>query len=99
MIDLVKKVLYTGLGAAALTKEKIEELASELVAKGAVSETEGRRLADELLEKSQGVKKDLQTQIDTAVQKALAGVPLSSLPAFAALENRVKALEEKCKGA
>ena len=99
MIDLIRKVMYTGLGAAALTKDKIEELAAELVKKGTVSEMEGRRLAEEMFEKTQTAKKDLQLQIDTAVAKALAALPLSSVPAFAALEKRLAALEEMNRGA
>lgn len=98
MTDLIKKLMYAGLGAAALTKEKAEELAADLVKKGAVTEAEARRFADEMIEKSHSVKKDIQDQIDAGVQKALAGIPLSSIPAFKALEERVKILEEKMKG-
>ena len=44
MFDLIKKTMLTGVGLAAMTKDKVEELAKELSKKGKLSEKEGKDL-------------------------------------------------------
>ncbi|MBW2035295.1 MAG: hypothetical protein JRI94_17255 [Deltaproteobacteria bacterium] len=48
MNDLIRKVVLTGIGLAALTKEKIEEVVKEVVEKGKLSEKEGKEFIDSL---------------------------------------------------
>jgi polyhydroxyalkanoate synthesis regulator phasin len=62
MFDIIKKTMLTGVGLAAMTKDKVEELAKELAEKGKLSEKEGRDLVDELLKKSEQARKDLETK-------------------------------------
>ena len=51
MLELMKKVVLTGLGAAAMTKEKVQEIAKELAEQATMSEKEGQefRACDMLL--------------------------------------------------
>ena len=64
MIELVKKALLTGVGVAALSKEKIEDLAKDIVEKGKMTEQEGKKLVEQLLSSSEDARQDLQKQID-----------------------------------
>ena len=64
MIELVKKTLLTGVGVAALTKEKIEEIAKDFVEKGKMTEQEGRTLVDDLVLRSEESRVELQKQIE-----------------------------------
>ncbi len=68
MIDLVKKTLLTGVGVAALTKEKIEEVAKEFVEKGKITEQEGRALVDDLMNRSEEARLEFQNQVEEKVQ-------------------------------
>lgn len=49
MRELIKKSILLGLGAASLTKEKIDKLAAELVKRKAITTKEGKWLAKEVL--------------------------------------------------
>jgi polyhydroxyalkanoate synthesis regulator phasin len=59
MIDLIKKTLLAGVGLAAMTKDKVEELAEELTEEGELSEKEAKELLNDLLKRSKRAKKDL----------------------------------------
>ncbi len=52
MKELLKNVVYTGIGAAFLTKEKIEEFKDDLVNQGKIGQDEGKRFVDELVQKT-----------------------------------------------
>ena len=68
MFELIKKTMLAGVGLAAVTKDKVEELARELTEKGEMSEKEGRELIDELLKKSEQARKDLETKVEDTVR-------------------------------
>ncbi len=72
MLDLVHKILYTGIGLAALTEEKAKEIVAELEQKGEVSSEQGKKLAQELIEKAKRQSKELRETISEEVNK-LAG--------------------------
>ena len=59
MIDIIKKTLLAGVGLAAMTKDKVEELADELTEEGELSEKEAKELLDDLLKRSKRAKKDI----------------------------------------
>jgi polyhydroxyalkanoate synthesis regulator phasin len=40
MLDIIKKSIYLGLGAASVTKEKVESLIDELIEKGQLAKEE-----------------------------------------------------------
>jgi polyhydroxyalkanoate synthesis regulator phasin len=49
MIDLIKKSLLAGVGAAIVTKEKIEASLDDLVREGKVSAADARKMADKVV--------------------------------------------------
>lgn len=95
MIDVLKKTLYTGVGLAYMTKEKIEELGKELIDKGKMTEKEGKELVDDLLEKSKEAKVRVESQIDRTVKETLKKMNLVTQKEYDDLEKRLKDLEEK----
>ncbi len=95
MIDLLKKTLLTGVGVAALSKEKIETLVKELVEKGKVSEQEGRSLIDQLLASSEEARQELQKQIEAKVQLVLEKMDLAKKSDLDALQKQVDALKKE----
>lgn len=97
MTDLLKKTLYTGVGLAYMTKEKIEELAKELIDKGKMTEKEGKELIDDLLEKSKDAKTKIESQIDHTVKETLKKMNLVTKKEYADLEQRLQDLEKKIK--
>jgi len=94
MIDVVKKVLLTGVGVAALSKEKIEDLARDLAEKGKMTEKEGKALVDQLLTSSDEARQDLQKQIEGKVQAVLEKMDLAKSSEVDALKLEIEELKK-----
>lgn len=92
MIELVKKTLLTGVGVAALTKEKIEEVAKDFVEKGKMTEQEGRDLVDDLVKRSDESRIELQKLIEGKVQTILEKMDLAKKSEVDALKNEIEEL-------
>jgi len=95
MFELIKKTMLAGVGLAAVTKDKVEELARELTEKGEMSEKEGKELIDELLKKSEQARKDLETKVEDTVRKVLGKMAVATKEDIDSLSERIKNLEEK----
>ncbi len=98
MLDIIKKVTFTGLGLAFLTKEKLEELAKEIIEKGKLSEKEGKDFYEELKKRSETAKKDMEEQLEDLVNKAIEKMNLVTKDDVAKLEDQVKELAQAVKG-
>ena len=94
MIELVKKVLLTGVGVAALSKEKVEDLAKDFVEKGKMTEQEGKKLVDQLLSSSEEARQDLQKQIEGKVQAVLEKMDLAKKSDLEALKLEIEELRK-----
>ena len=97
MIDLVKKAMFTGLGVMSLTKEKVEEIAGEFVAKGKLSEQEGKKLVQDILERSEESKGELKKQIELAVQTTLAKMDIATKSDMEGIKDELAELKESMK--
>lgn len=95
MFDLIKKTILTGVGLAAMSRDKIEELAKELKEKGSMSEKEGKELIDDLLKKSEQSRKDLETTIEELILKVLEKTNMATKTDILRLEQKIKDLEQK----
>ena len=90
MFDLIKKTMLTGVGLAAVTKEKVEELAKDLTEKGELSEREGKKLLDDLLKRSKQAKEDLDEKIENVVMKVLKKMDVATKNDIARLDKKIK---------
>jgi polyhydroxyalkanoate synthesis regulator phasin len=71
MLDLLKQAVFTGVGLAGLTKEKLEGLAAEFAKNANLGLKEASEFKDELVVKADEAKKELQAQIDHQIDSAL----------------------------
>jgi polyhydroxyalkanoate synthesis regulator phasin len=94
MLNLVKKVMLTGVGLAVMTKEKAEELGRELVKKGEITENEGKEFVKELSKKSEEARKDFENKVEENVKKILAKLDVVKKKDIDKLVKRVAALEK-----
>jgi len=97
MLDFVKKVMLTGVGLAALTKEKVEELAKDLAEKSNLSETEGKKFVDDLLKKSEQARKDLQDKIEKAAGSAIKKMNCATADEVSELRDEINQLKQLMK--
>jgi len=96
MMDLIHKILYTGIGFAALTEEKAKELAADLEKRGEVSSEEGKKLAQDLIEKAKKHSQELRQTISDEVNKIMGKMKLVSRQEYDSLCERIAQLEGKC---
>ncbi len=62
-MDLLEKTLLLGLGAALLTKEKMEKTVSELVEKGKLTQDESGKLMNEMITRGREEREALKSMI------------------------------------
>lgn len=95
MFDTIKKVAFTGMGVAALTKEKVEELAKDLIVKGKLTEQEGEKFVQEMLLKAEESKGALKEQTEKVVAAAMHKVPLAKAEDLEKLQNEIESLRQE----
>jgi polyhydroxyalkanoate synthesis regulator phasin len=93
MKEMLKNILYAGIGAAFLTKEKIEELKSELIEKGKMSQEEGKQFVDELLRKSEKAKDQLELWINKRVEDRVDQFNLATKDEVAESRRKIEELQ------
>ncbi len=97
MIELLKKTFLTGVGVAALTKEKIEELTQEFVEKGKITEQEGKAMVQELLKRSEESRAELQKQVEEGVEAVMKKMNLAKQSEVDALHKEIQELRNNLK--
>ena len=98
MKETLKNMFYIGAGAAFLTKEKLEQLKTDLVDKGKVTQEEGKQLLEEMFKKSEEAKNQLEQKIQDTVTDQLKKKNVATGDDIAELKNQVdelKAMLEK----
>ena len=93
MKDVLKNVMYAGIGAAFLTREKLEEVGKELAEKGCLSIEEGKAFVDDLLKKSETAKSNLEQWIGRKVEERMQTCRCVNTEEIAELRRRVADLE------
>ncbi|HLT06061.1 MAG TPA: hypothetical protein VK014_00975 [Cyclobacteriaceae bacterium] len=95
MKDFISKAFYMGLGAASLTKTKIEELAKEYAEKFNESESEGKALFEKLNEEAKKARAEMENSWKENSDKMYEKLNLTTKQKMEMLEARVRILEEK----
>ncbi len=95
MIELIKKALLTGVGIAALTKDKVEELAKELIDKGKMSEQEGEKLVKDMLNQAEESRENLKSQTESLVNKTIAKMHVARIEDIELLKNEIQQLRDE----
>jgi len=93
MKDMLKNVLYAGVGAAFLTKEKIEELKGELIDKGKLTQEDGKQFVDDLIKRSERAKDELELWINQRVEERIKKLNLATSDELADLKRKVEELQ------
>lgn len=93
MFEIVKKVLYAGIGIFALSEEKTKELINQLVKEGELTTQEGEKLLADLKEKFVSSGKGVE---DKFLEKVKEYLHISKLEErIAKLESEVAELKNK----
>ncbi|MEO0896598.1 MAG: hypothetical protein AAFY71_09385 [Bacteroidota bacterium] len=95
MEDFFKKVLYTGVGLASLTAEKLQESVDDLVGKGKLSENEGKKILDDFFDSTEAKKDEFESKLKEAADQAMEKFNFVSKTEVDELKEKIAELESK----
>lgn len=95
MIDLLKKTLLAGVGAAIVTKEKVEATLEDFVRQGKVSAADAKIMADKIADQGRREFDEVSGELNAKFKSLLDRKDSDTLARVAALEQRVLVLEQK----
>lgn len=91
--DALEKAAYTGLGLAAMSKEKLDEAVDVLKRERGLTEDEGRRIAEDLKDGAESARRKLDERVAVAVEKALSSTPFATRKEVDELKAKIAELE------
>jgi len=95
IFDLIKKSFLASLGAAVVTRNKVQDALNSLVEQGKISTEEADKLAEDLVESGRSQWSDVQAKFSDSVRKALDNMDIGSKKEFQDLVARVENLEKR----
>jgi len=95
MLELSRKLLLAGIGAAVLTKERIEGIVRELIKQGEISKEEGIKLVKEVLQKGEEMQKTLEAKIEVGINKAMGRLNIPTRKEIQELREKLEKLIKK----
>jgi len=93
--DLIERTFLVGVGAAAFTKDRVQELVDEFVRRGELSSEEGRDLIDKLVARTRDEARSAVKRADSSIQSAMHELGLVSRREVEELEVRLRRLEHR----
>ncbi|MCI5221638.1 MAG: hypothetical protein D3924_02890 [Candidatus Electrothrix sp. AR4] len=93
MKELLKNMIYTGVGAAFLTREKLEEMRKELVDRGNLTRDEGKEFVDELVKKSDSARDQLELWLNRQVEHRVRQLNLATADELDDLRRKIDELQ------
>ena len=93
MLDILHKILYTGIGFAVMTEQKAAEIVAELEKRGEVNSEESKKLAQELVDKARQQGKEFREAVSKEVDRVADKFKWVSRQEFEELKSRVEKLE------
>ncbi len=93
--DLIERTFLIGVGAAAFTKDRVQELVGEFVKRGELTGDEGREMVDSLLARSRDEARSAMKRADSSLQGALRDFGVTTRRELEELEMRVRQIEHR----
>ncbi len=95
MIDVIKKTLLAGVGAAVITKEKAEAALDDFVRQGKLTSSDARIMAEKIADQGRREFDELTQTLGAKLKSILDRNEADTAARLAALENRVLVLENR----
>lgn len=91
---LIKKLIYQGIGFAAMTKEKLEKAVSELISSNKISADEGKKIVDDFSTNMDSKAKETEKKIRDVVSETIAKFRPATKSEVEELKKRIETLEK-----
>ncbi len=95
MLELLKKGMLAGIGAAVLTRDKIREATRRLVEEGRLSSDEAEKLNEDLVKSGEREWEDINSKFQSSFKKFSENLEVVRKKEFADLQARVELLEQR----
>ncbi len=93
--DLIERTFLAGMGAAALTKDRVQELVEDFIRRGQLSSEEGRDVVDRLLTRSREEARTVLKKADSSLHGTYHDLGLSTRAELEDTEFRLRQLEHR----
>jgi polyhydroxyalkanoate synthesis regulator phasin len=97
MFDTLERLILLQIGAAAVTRERVQEVVNRLVEQGRIEREEGRTIVADVLNRARERSEGTRSLIDASVQQGLRGAGLPTREAYEDLLFRVEQLEHRVR--
>ena len=95
MLDTLERLVLLQIGAAAVTRERVQEVVNRLIEQGRMEREEGRAVVEDVLGRARERSEGTRSLIDTSVQQGLRGAGVPNREAYEDLLFRVEQLEHR----
>ncbi len=93
MRTILEKTLDLAFGAAALTRERVQEVVDELVKRGEVAREESGGMVEDILRRGQKQREETQAFVRREVSDALGKMNIATRDDLNRIERRIQELE------
>lgn len=97
MTTIIKKVLYTGVGLAATTAEKVQQRVNDLIDVDGSYEKEGKGLVDSFLNKTEEGREQVTDRVKSIVESVTDKLDLASRADYDSMKKKIAKLERELK--
>jgi polyhydroxyalkanoate synthesis regulator phasin len=95
--DLIERTFLVGVGAAALTKERVQGLVEEFVRRGQLSGDEGREMVERLVSRSKSEAQSVLKKADSSLHGAYRDMGLATRRELEDLDFRLRQVEHRIR--
>jgi polyhydroxyalkanoate synthesis regulator phasin len=93
--DMLQKVLFAGIGAAALTRDEVEAFVNRMVQRGDIPESEAEAVVEDVMATSKKQAARLDAEVDKRVKAALKQSDIPTTEDIEDLNAKIAALQRK----
>jgi polyhydroxyalkanoate synthesis regulator phasin len=93
--DLIERAFLVGVGAAVLTKDRVQEVVEEFVRRGQMSGEEGRDMVERLMGRSRDEARSALKKADSSLQGAYRDMGLITKRELEDMEFRLRQVEHR----
>lgn len=68
-METLKNIVYAGVGLASTTSDKLRETINDLVEKGKISDTEGKKIIDDIFKTTESTLEEFETKVKSMTDK------------------------------
>lgn len=97
MLDRLERLILLQIGAAAVTRERVQEAVNRLIEQGRMEREEGRAVVEDVVSRARERSTGARSLIDASVQQGLRGVGLPTRETYEDLLFRIEQLEHRVR--